>query len=100
MGRQPQYHEPITRASASLMQRVWTSQALSDRVRPYEFLAAVNQPAAAHTMQTLTIALATLLNIPRIGEQLFEFEPHEVRRIIVGQYPMRYEIHESTIYVL
>jgi len=41
-----------------------------------------------------------LLVNPRIGERLDEFEPREVRRILVGHYEMRYEIHESTIYVL
>jgi hypothetical protein len=41
-----------------------------------------------------------LLRNPRIGEQLFEFEPREVRRLIVGQYEIRYEIQASTVYLL
>ncbi|MHB1581812.1 MAG: type II toxin-antitoxin system RelE/ParE family toxin [Acidithiobacillus sp.] len=41
-----------------------------------------------------------LLTNPRIGERLDEFEPREVRRIVVGHYEMRYEIQKSTIYVL
>jgi len=83
------------------MKLKWTSKALSDLARLYEFLAQVNQQAAAHVVQTLTTAPATtLLNNPRIGEQLFEFEPREVRRIIISQYEIRYEIQESTIYVL
>jgi hypothetical protein len=40
------------------------------------------------------------LTNPRVGEQLFQFEPREVRRILVGQYEMRYEIQGDTIYVL
>ena len=51
-------------------------------------------------MQSLTAAPAKLLEHPRIGEQLDEFEPRDVRRILVGHYEMRYEIQESTIYVL
>ena len=82
------------------MELKWTRQALSDLTRLYEFLSAVNQQAAARTVQALTTAPTTLLNNPRIGEQLFEFESREVRRIIVGRYEMRYEIRESTIYVL
>jgi plasmid stabilization system protein ParE len=78
----------------------WTSNALSDLARLYKFLAQVNQQAAALVVQTLTTAPATLLNNPRIGEQLFEFEGREVRRIIVSQHEIRYEIQESTIYVL
>lgn len=42
----------------------------------------------------------TLLKHPRIGEHLDEFEPREVRRILVGGYEMRCEIQEAAIYVL
>jgi len=33
-------------------------------------------------------------------EKLEEFDPREVRRILVSRYEIRYEIQESTIYVL
>jgi plasmid stabilization system protein ParE len=82
------------------MELKWTSKALSDLTRLYEFLAAVNKGAAVRTVQSLTVAPASLLANPRIGESLEEFEPREVRRILVGHYEMRYEIQESTIYVL
>ena len=78
----------------------WTSKALSDLVRLHEFLAAVNKPAAARVVKSLTAAPAGLAANPRIGEKLEEFKPSEVRRILVGHYEMRYEIVESTIYVL
>jgi plasmid stabilization system protein ParE len=78
----------------------WTSKALSDLARLYDFLAPVNNPAAARTVQSLTAASANLLLNPRIGERLEEFEPREVRRILVGHYEMRYEIQESIIYML
>jgi plasmid stabilization system protein ParE len=78
----------------------WTSKALSDVARLYEYLAVVNQPAAARTVQQLTAAPTTLLENPRIGERLEEFEPRDVRRIHVGQYEMRYEIVNSSIYLL
>ena len=32
--------------------------------------------------------------------RLEEFDPREVRRILVGDYELRYEIQTSTIYVL
>lgn len=82
------------------MELKWTSKALSDLARLYEFLASVNQPAAAHVVQSLTNATTTLQTNSRLGEQLFEFEPREIRRIFVGTYEVRYEIQESTIYVL
>ncbi len=82
------------------MELKWTSKALSDLARLYEFLAPVNKPAATRTVQRLTAAPTSLLANPRIGEKLEEFEPREVRRILVGRYEIRYEIQESTIYVL
>lgn len=82
------------------MELTWASKALADLARLYEFLAPVNKPAAARAVQALTKAPTILLTNPRVGEQLFQFDPHEVRRILVGQYEMRYEIQEKTIYVL
>jgi len=78
----------------------WTGKALADLARLYEFLAPVNQSAAARIVQSLAAAPAKLLVNPRIGEKLEEFEPREVRCIRVASYEMRYEIQESTIYVL
>lgn len=78
----------------------WTSKALSDLVRLYEFLAVKNKQAAAHTVESLSAAPERLLDQARIGEKLDEFDPREVRRIVVGRYEMRYEIQESIIIVL
>lgn len=78
----------------------WTSKALSDLVRLHEFLAPVNPRAAAQTVQSLAAAPARLRDNPRIGERLQEFEPREVRRILVGRYEMRYEIQGTDVYVL
>jgi len=82
------------------MELKWTGKALSDLSCLHDFLAPVNRPAAVRVVQSLTAAPARLLEHPRIGEKLEEFEPREVRRILVGQYEMRYEIQESTVYVL
>lgn len=82
------------------MKLKWTSKGLSDLARLYDFLAAVNKSAAARTVQTLVAAPSTLLVNPRIGERLDEFDSREVRRILVGNYEMRYEIRDSTIYLL
>ena len=82
------------------MELKWTAKALSDLARLYEFLALVNQPAAARTVQQLTAAPITLLTNPRLGERLEEFEPRDVRRILIGHYEMRYERVGSTVYLL
>jgi len=78
----------------------WTTKALSDLARLYDFLAPVNKPAAARAVMALAAAPASLLVNPRIGEKLDEFDPREVRRILVGKYEIRYEIQDATIYVL
>ena len=78
----------------------WTSKASADLVRLYEFLASADKPAAIRTVWTLTAAPAGLPAHPRIGERLEEFDPREVRRILVGHYESRYEIQKSTITVL
>lgn len=82
------------------MQLKWTSKALADLARLYEFLAPVNRPAAARTVQSLTLAPTHLLTNPRIGQRLEEFDPREVRYLLVGHYEMRYELQESNIFIL
>jgi len=82
------------------MELKWTSKALSDLSRLYEFLALVNRAAAARTVQQLTSSPTVLLNNPRLGERLEEFEPRDVRRLLVGGYELRYEIQSSTLFVL
>lgn len=82
------------------MKLKWTSKALSDLVRLYEFLAVKNKLAATQTVQSLSAAPDRLLDQARIGEKLEEFDPREVRRIIVCSYEMRYEIQGSIIYIL
>ncbi len=78
----------------------WTSKALSDLTRLHEFLAKVNPKSAANIVKTLVSAPKSLLEHPRIGEQLEEFEGRDVRRILVGNYEMRYELQRDTIYIL
>ena len=82
------------------MKLKWTSKALADLERLHDFLAVVNPPAAARAVQSLVKTPTRLLENPRLGEQLFELEPREVRRIIVGRYEIRYEIQDPCIYIL
>ena len=82
------------------MRLQWTASALADITRLYEFLAPLNQAAAARTVQTLTAAPNALLSSPFMGKPLEEFTPRQVRRLIVGQYELRYEIIDDTIFIL
>ncbi|MBK1621284.1 plasmid stabilization protein [Lamprobacter modestohalophilus] len=78
----------------------WTSKGLSDLARLFAFLAPVNPAAAARVVQSLTAAPVGFQVNPRIGERLDEFDPREVRSILVGRYEMRYEIQDGVIYIL
>jgi plasmid stabilization system protein ParE len=61
---------------------------------------ALSREAAARVIQQLAHAPDRLLDYPRIGEKLEAYEPREVRRIIVGNYEVRYEIAAGIIFIL
>lgn len=83
-----------------MMEIKWSAKALTDLDRLFDFLAPVNRRAAASAIQSIVAAPAKLLEHPRLGERLEEFDPREVRRILVGRYELRYELRDSLIYVL
>lgn len=79
----------------------WTSKALSDLARLHEFLSVKNSHAAAQIVQKLTQAPSKILkDNPFLGVQLFEFEPHQVRFVVIDKYEIRYEVYNDTIYIL
>lgn len=78
----------------------WTSKALFDLNRLYEFLALADLNAAKKTLQSLTSIPERLSDQPRLGERLSAFDPREVRRLLVGHYEMRYEIQRDILYIL
>jgi plasmid stabilization system protein ParE len=82
------------------MQVKWTGKAVGDLSRLPAFLDESNPAAAAKIVQALVKAPTLLGRNPRLGEQLFEFEGREVRRILSGAYEIRYEIQNDTVYVL
>ncbi len=83
------------------MKLTWAKAAMGDLSRLYAFLRPVNMAAAAKVVQRLTDAPDLLLEQPKIGTRLTEFEPREVRFILVGDYEMRYEITvDGNIWIL
>ena len=77
----------------------WTTSANRDLVRLHAFFNPLNPRAAAQFMQQL-VAAEQLLTYPQLGERLAEFAPRDVRRLIVGDYELRYELTDTTITVL
>lgn len=82
------------------MALTWTTSARSDLVRLYEFLQAVNVPAAARVVRQLVAGAKRIPAYPRLGVRLAEFEPREVRRALVGDYEIRYEVAGTDIIIL
>jgi plasmid stabilization system protein ParE len=78
----------------------WTRAALSGLERLHAYLAPANPGAAPNAVRMLVAAPDRLLVSPRIGERLERFAPHEVRRLLVGRYELRYEIRGGDIFVL
>ena len=82
------------------MKLQWTTSANQDLVRLHAFLHPVNPLAAIQIVQQLVAAAEQLLTYPQLGERLVEFSPRNVRRLIVGDYEMRYELADTAIFVL
>jgi plasmid stabilization system protein ParE len=78
----------------------WTVSAERDLVRLHAFLASVNSTVAAKVVKQLVAGAQQLLAYPQIGVPLDEFAPRDVRRVIVGDYEVRYEVVDSMIYIL
>ena len=78
----------------------WTGKAISDLSRLYQFLAVFNRRAAVDVLNTLEKAAYGLLEAPKIGFRLEEFNPKDVRSLVVGDYVMRYQLKGEELYIL
>ena len=78
----------------------WTSRASLDLRRLHDFLADKSPAAAKRVAQTLGRAPDRLIDFPRMGMRLESFPDGEVRRLIVGDYEIRYEVLGDTVWIL
>lgn len=78
----------------------WTTSARSDLVRLHEFLEPINRRAAAQAVRQLVAGAKRIPARPRLGQRLREFAPREVRRILIGDYEIRYELTVRDVFVL
>ena len=79
----------------------WTSSSLEDLVRLHAFLQPVNSQAAKAVVSKLTTGAKRLeQHFIRIGSPLTEFAPRDVRRLIIGDYSMRYELVDDVVFIL
>ncbi|OAI13661.1 plasmid stabilization protein [Methylomonas lenta] len=78
----------------------WTTSANRDLVRLHAFLNPLAPRTAAQIVQQLVAAAEQLLTYPQLGERITAFAPRDVRRLIVGDYELRYELADTTITIL
>lgn len=78
----------------------WSSEARDDVDRLADFVAAYDPARAAAIEQELSQAPKRLLQFPRRGPRLSEFDPREIREFRVGGYLLRYELVDAEILVL
>ncbi|CAL4866678.1 hypothetical protein MMA231_00922 [Asticcacaulis sp. MM231] len=78
----------------------WLSVSQRDLVRLYDFLKDVNPRAAARIVQNLVASIRKLPDHPRIGHIIDIHSPRDVRRLLVDDYEVRYEITGDTIVIL
>jgi plasmid stabilization system protein ParE len=82
------------------MRILWSTRAWSDLDRLHAFLAEHDVDAADAAFDRLARAPAALVEFPRRGPPLSEFDPREVREYRIGNYLMRYEVAGGDILVL
>jgi plasmid stabilization system protein ParE len=78
----------------------WSSEARDDVDRLADFIAAHDRILAGEIEQELEQAPKRLLDFPRRGSRLSQFDPREVREFRVGNYLLRYELAGTEIFVL
>ena len=78
----------------------WSSEARDDVDRLADFVAAYDHVRGSEIELELSQAPKRLLEFPRRGPRLSEFDPREVREYRVGGYLLRYELADADIHVL
>jgi len=78
----------------------WTSSARSDLVRLHEFLASVNPRAAALAVRHIVAGARRIPARPRLGQRLRQFAGRELRRVLIGDYEIRYELAGKDVFLL
>lgn len=78
----------------------WTTSANRDLVRLHSFLEPVDRRAAARAVQRILTGAKHVARHPRLGTRLTEFDPREVRKLIIGDYELRYEVRDHELVIL
>ena len=66
----------------------------------HDFLAPVNKSAAKKAVKQLVDEAKLLRSHPLLGVEFDAYAPRNVRRLVIGDYEVRYEVTETVLYVL
>lgn len=78
----------------------WSIEARDDVDRLTDFLDAYDPLLGEEISQLLEQSPRRLMEFPRRGSRLSEFNPHEVRELRIRSYLLRYELTNTEIVVL
>lgn len=78
----------------------WSVEALDDVDRLVDFASSYDQDRATLIERELAQSPKKLLDFPRRGSRLGQFDPREVREFRVASYLLRYELTRGGIFVL
>ena len=81
------------------MKLAFSRAAVSDLVRLREFIAVRNPTAAVRVATRLRTAISRLTDSPQIGRPVEDL-PGEIRELIFGKYVVRYQVRQTTVYIL
>lgn len=82
------------------MRLQWTTNARRDLIRLHDFLTDVNPPMAGKVVNYLVKSAEQIRRHPQIGSRLDQYAPRDVRRVVSGNYEIRYEVTETAIVIL
>ncbi|HVW92716.1 MAG TPA: type II toxin-antitoxin system RelE/ParE family toxin [Devosia sp.] len=82
------------------MRLIWLPRAQADLVRLHQFLAPKSRKAATNSLRSIRAGVRKLLDYPRRGERMERYDPREVRRFLIVDYEVQYELTGDTIFIL
>ncbi len=79
---------------------VWAPKALNDVQRLIRFLEEVKPSIALELLDAMALATDKLITYPHMGEAIEAHLPKDIRRYMVGEYELRYEVKVTSIHIL
>jgi len=78
----------------------WSDEASLDLVRLHYFLSEKSERAADAAIRLIVVGALTLNSYGRRGQIVEKYLPREVRRLIVADYEVRYELHGEDAFIV